>query len=299
MDKKIIVKLKGGLGNQMFQYALAYRLANNKENIFFDLSLLRPPKKGEDYIYREYSLDIFGIKPTKAPNKLLSKFNRTTLFKSRKLRTLYNKLLGYSYIEEKNLFYDHDVTKKARRITYLNGYWQSEKYFLDIKDKIKDLYKINIDWQEYNLHISKKLKQTNSVAIFVRRQEYAYHAKTRETLKALPIEYYKKAVEIIYRFIPKPTFFIFSDDLKWCKENFSWLTEKTFVEHVDTGIKYEKYLMLLKTSKHHIIANSTYSWWGAWLSNYEKKIVIAPQKWFTEKINEQSRDIIPKTWIKI
>ena len=139
---------------------------------------------------------------------------------------------------------------------------------------------------------------SESVSIFVRRQEYVYNERVNRLHGVLPINYYQTAVEKINSSVIGAKFFIFSDDLEWCKSNFDWLENRVIVEHEGAGEKYEKYFSLISSCKYHIIANSSYSWWAAWLSNYDDKIVIAPKKW-VNKMTIDTKDIVPENWVKI
>ena len=213
----VIIKLKGGLGNQMFQYALALIIANrHKTSIKFDLSLIRPPNAGEDFIFRDYSLDIFGVEKLEATPKEISMFNKTTLFGVRILRKVYNYICGISYIEEKKFSFN-DIIPLTRKHTYLNGYWQSEKYYESNPSLIKNIFKLNTQHQSYNKKMLSNIMDSESVSIFVRRQEYVYNERVNRLHGVLPINYYQTAVEKINSSVIGAKFFIFSDDLEYFK----------------------------------------------------------------------------------
>jgi len=141
-----------------------------------------------------------------------------------------------------------------------------------------------------------KIKEKNSVSLHIRRGDYLTMQKAIDTIGVCPLDYYDKAIREITRKIKNPTFFIFSDDINWVKENLKTNSPTIFV----SGGKLKDYeeLILMSKCKHNIIANSSFSWWGAWLNNNPNKIVIAPKKWFKDT-SKNTRDLIPESWLKL
>jgi hypothetical protein len=291
-NDKIIMKLQGGLGNQMFQYALGRHLAlKNNADLNLDISHYKEDKK------REYELKHFNIVENFATNEEIKSFKKFKKCHKRIIGRLYNAIFAdeSKYILENHFRFMPEVLINARSNVYLDGYWQTEKYFIDIQDIIRKDFlpkKISAGYE-------KNLKQNQSkisISIHIRRRDYAQNKKTFEHHGICSPEYYKTAAERIKQVIKKPSYFIFSDDIEWAKNNFKIDGEIIFVSN---GIlqNYEEMILMSKCD-HNIIANSSFSWWGAWLNPNKEKIVIAPKRWFqTPKMD--TRDLIPDSWIKI
>ena len=184
------------------------------------------------------------------------------------------------------------MTKK--RINYYIGYWQSEKFFKDISDEIRKDFSFPKFTSEKNLEILKLIKSYNSVSIHIRRGDYL---QNRGFNGLAPLEYYQKAIEYIKNKIENPHFFIFSNDIEWCRKNLS--IENSYYIDWNRGEESYRDMQLMSLCKHNIIPNSTFSWWGAWLNKNPNKIVIAPEKWFNDCVNIDYSNIVPETWIKI
>lgn len=300
----IIVKLKGGLGNQMFQYALGRCLAEkNKDKLIFDATQLldRTPR---NITFRDYGLDIFNI-----DNKF------TFLSKVSRLIPVPMMILGVSYLitKIKNLLgiqkyinenIDKNIIEFDERILnlngniYLDGYWQSEKYFKEIERIIRNDFTFNNQLSKKAQDLAEKIKSSNSVCLCVRRGDYLSSPAANKIHGFIGMEYYNQAVDVIASKIKNPHFFIFSDDDEWCKNNFKLKFPQTIVTNDYLGKKYNDYLHLMTLCNHFIIPNSTFGWWGAWLSLNEEKIIIAPMYWYKNN-HFVARDLLPNYWIKI
>lgn len=284
----IIVNLKGGLGNQMFQYAFGRKLSIAKK---FELKL---DKTGYDRNrYRSYGLGIFKlqsdfatdneIKNLKYPYDLVSKGWRWFKFKILRLQYIgwFPKML--------------DVKDKS----YLDGFWQSYKYFDDIRDTLIKDFSLKIPLEETHLEIVEKISSVNSVSLSVRRTDYLLPANFK-MMGVCSENYYQKAIELIESKVENPNFFIFTDDVDWVKNNIKINHPVTYISELSKDKPLTDYQELILASKcqHNIIANSSFSWWGAWLNTNPDKIVIAPDKWFNND-SIKIDDIIPPTWTKI
>jgi hypothetical protein len=258
----IITKIQGGLGNQMFQYAYGKHLSTKyNTDLKLDIRFYDYPATPK----REFIL-----------NKFSNTFTNTDMNFS---------LTGQVYKIDDDFNYK-ELTNPLNDNYYLDGYWQSEKYFKESEFIISEDFKPNEET------LSKLLRtpfiDSNTISLHVRRGDYlnsnGYHP-------VQSIEYYKNAVGQIgeYDYI-----FIFSDDIKWCKENLNF-KNIIFIE----GFTDIEDLYLMSLCKHNIIANSTFSWWGAWLNSNPNKIVIAPKKWFGDRANLNESDIIPSNWIRL
>ena len=249
----IIVKLKGGLGNQMFQYAYGRKLSlENKAILKLDKSLL---ERGIKQMIigttpREYELGEFDIKAELTDGK------------------------------EKNCF---------------EGFWQSEKYFKDIREIILQDFGLKKESNNF-LKLKRLVANVNSVSIHVRRGDYAKRAVTGKYHGVLGFDYYRQSIEIIRKKVKNPHFFVFSDDPFWVKNNFKIKQPLTFISGSRKLTNPEE-LILMSFCKHNIIANSSFSWWGAWLNKNPSKVIIAPKRWFRKERTESG--IIPQGWIRV
>ena len=299
----IIVNLKDGLGNQMFQYSLGYALSKkNDTNLSLDLRVLNEFKKNPpyDYTVRDYDLDIFNINYEKPKyKKILKIFEIFPKYKHRFfISKIFDKLKMNTFLERSRK-YEYRILESKNKNLYLDGYWQSEKYFSNYRNEILDIFNFKtIEHEKYNIDIIKKINNLNSVCINVRRTDHVMeHASALDTVN---IEYYKKAIEHLKKLEKSELhFFIFSDDIEWCKKNLSFIPNINFVDHgLYSGKKFYNYLYLMTQFKRFIIPNSTFAWWGAWLSKHKNKTVIVPAKWHKVDFHEAA-DIIPDNWIVI
>ena len=289
----IITHLIGGLGNQLFQYAMARRIAY-KNNITLKLDI----SDFETYKLREFKLDKFNIVAEIATEKEIRRFkkNRYKIFS--KLFSMYNSVLplsSRSYIKERYFYYDPEITKIFDNV-YLEGHWPSEKYFLDIKEILFKELTLKYKMVAYRKDLKNQIRKTESVSIHIRRGDYVSNPVVNQVHGTCSQEYYNKSVKMITDKIVDPHFYIFSDDPVWVKENFKIPCTSTIVKN-DNQRDYED-LILMSNCKNHIIANSSFSWWGAWLNPREDKIVISPAKWY-HGADYDTRDLLPNSWITI
>lgn len=291
----IIVKLKGGLGNQLFQYALGRHLSEiNNTNVKLDISFF------ETYKLHAYSLKPFHIKEIIASPQEVDKL---VFYKSGALEEFIRRQLhrprrfASTYIGEKEPYFDPEILKLSDDV-YLDGYWQSEEYFSSISEIIKNEFVVKTSPLGYNKKLLNLIESCNSVSLHVRRGSYTIPPFS-EFHGTCSLKYYEKGINYISEFIEQPTFFIFSDDLAWARENIKLKHRTIFVGHNNALNDFED-LRLISFCKHQIIANSTFSWWGAWLNSNPEKIVITPSQWFlNENYNSKTHDLIPKNWIKL
>jgi len=298
----VIVRLFGGLGNQLFQYALGRRIAIEKK---MPLKLdIKSGFKG-DFYGREYSLYHFNICENFAETKELPKFrlpHTESVKLNGKLIRFINRLLPFNKgfeIHERSFKFDKSVFEKRDKY-YLIGYWQNEKYFDSIRDILLDDLTLKVPLSNKSLDVSKLISSSNSVGLHIRRYQgnikNSTLSKHQNIHGILSLSYYKNAIELMTKKLEKPHFFIFSDDHEWVLENFPFQVPHTFVFHNSDKKNYED-LALLSYCKHQIIANSSFSWWAAWLNRNSNKIVIAPKNWFAAKYSNS--EIVPPDWIKI
>lgn len=283
----------GGLGNQMFQYAMGRALSlKNKTTLKLDLKYLLDRKPKKNFVFRNYDLSIFRCNPKIATEEEVKNILGIGILRNKFI----NKLLPLfyrRYYTENSFEYDKNIYRLSNN-TYIEGYWQSYKYFEDISEIIRADFE-NIS--EFNIHqneISNKIKSCNSVCINVRRADFlnnSFHGVCN-------IDYYQKGLKYISEKVDNLNIFVFSDDILWCKSNLNFRYPTTFLDHEFAGEKFGAYLKLMTECNHFVIPNSTFGWWAAWLNDSEDKIVVAPKNWF-ENNEINTKDLIPKSWIRI
>ncbi len=286
------MKLKGGLGNQMFQYSLGRKLSLlNDDMLKLDNNEYKKPYcLGK----RKYELNNFNIKADIAKGIEILKIRG---FSNRILLRL--NLVKNNYIREKmQMFFDPEIFNKKGDL-YLDGYWQSENYFKDIREIILKDFTLNYSVKNEKFYnILNEIKENNSVAIHIRGGDYVNNEDTKKFHGVLTVEYYKQAIDYIFKNVDMPKFYVFTDDLQHSQNllknidnlNYSFVSIYNFLGCEE--------LMLMKKCKYFIIPNSSFSWWGAWLSEFKDKIVIVPKFWFKD---ERMKDvnIAADGWIKI
>jgi hypothetical protein len=284
----------GGLGNQMFQYAVGRSLALKWHcDLYLDLEFL--VNTPQNTTSRSYELDIFNIKANIASKDILK---CVPLSRKDNFRLTIQKIFGnenvIQYVKERTIDFDRCILDLPDNV-YLDGYWQSEKYFVGIRDIIINDFVFLKHPSESNQKILNEIQKCNSVSIHIRRGDYISNPKTRRIHFICDDSYYQKALEIIMRQIEKPHFFVFSDDAEWARTHIIPDARVRYITHNIEKQNYED-LRLMMHCQHHIIANSSFSWWGAWLGKKEGQVVIAPGKWFNTK-NYKSSARLPSTWL--
>jgi hypothetical protein len=281
----------------MFQYALARRLSLEKGVPFkLDISYFRNKNLTSGELSRDYQLSVFNIKEDIASDEETNKFRNPSFLQRQKQRIFYYLLpLTYqSYFREKDDLFDPRVFKSGNNV-YLFGYWQDERYFKPIENIIREDFTFKNPPDKMNVSFLKLIQQSNAVSIHVRRTDYVTDKNYFQNVGVCGIDYYLRAIGYIKNKVKHPCFFIFSDDPKWVKNNLKIEAKIIYIEHNSIEKGYED-LRLMINCKNHIIANSSFSWWGAWLSDYPQKIVIAPKVW--QQQNNQNR-VLPADWIRL
>ena len=287
--------LSGGLGNQMFQYAAAKALARRLDtSLYIDTQTFL--KDNTRATARRFELDIFKIN-----------YSSRTTIKSRFL------VKSYPFIQKhRGLFQKFGFLTDTYAILYqpvfetiggnitMFGYYQNEQYFDNIASEIRNDFSFKNPLAGKNLELSEKIRSGKSISIHVRRGDYLTNKHAISNFVTCDIDYYKKAVEYILGKIDSPEFYVFSDDPVWVKNNVNFVNHP--VSYIDWNNGSDSYIdmQLMSMCKHNIIANSSFSWWGAWLNPNTDKTVMAPDKWFQDKKkNDLLDNFYPKGWIKI
>ena len=291
-----IVKIKGGIGNQLFQYAFALTLKKETDdNIKLDfLSCYGTKDQTCLDVLKKFNLSLeeASKKEIKDTAGLLNHYPLLS-FRYR-VSTFLAILFCKSYFFEKNREY-LDV-KKIKDFSYFDGYWQSWKYANHIKDILeKDLIPVE-PLSEKAKEMIAQVSSENSVFIGIRRGDYVSSRKSRKRYDNFSMSYYLSSIKAIKEKVEDPVFYVFSNDIEWCKKNVDFGDNIVVYREKDNQVSDFEELLIMSNCKHAIILNSTFHWWAAFLIKNKKKIVIAPSEWFADGTKV---DIIPPEWIKM
>jgi hypothetical protein len=280
--RAVIARLRGGLGNQMFQYALGRCIAvTQRRDLFLDDRALDINTPGTTP--RKYALDVFPIAARLVSRSTPDAVRGTSL---------------HSYVVEQRPGFCGDVLKPSPfTFVYLNGFWQSEAYFNAIAPTIRRDFRLSGVRSEDGGWEPAIRGRRSPVCLHVRRQDYlAPHGRYIGFVGAA---YYRRAIDAIARRVAEPHFFVFSDDIAWCEKSLTLKHPHSFVRHPSGNPSHAAVdLRLMTLCDHFIIANSSFSWWAAWLSHSRRKIVVAPKRWFGGAPLDSS-DLIPSAWIRV
>ena len=291
----IVTNLIGGLGNQMFQYAAARALAHAKgQALYLDLNDFTGYR-----LHHGFELArVFDCPAEVAEQTMLVKllgWRASPLARRLLCKPKLAWLRGTQLVVEPNLKYWPGFFDSPANC-YLLGYWQSEKYFISIANIIRQDFTFRAPLSEINCEFASQIADSVSVSLHIRRGDYVSDAKTRAIVQTCSLDYYRNAVNWIADKVAAPHFFVFSDAIAWAKENLKIPYPCQFISHNQGKDSYID-MHLMSLCKHNIIANSSFSWWGAWLNANPHKIVVAPHQWFVNK-NDAS-DLLPQDWVAL
>ena len=283
----IIVKLMGGMGNQMFQYALYRALLAQGKEVKLDREKFTHIDEKRD-CFLDYGC--FDLEYELCTKKEARKYVLGTGMTARVLMRVFGDRSTH-YYEKRGYEYDSAVMGLSEG--YLDGGWQSWKYFKDIEPDIKKVYRFENKLAGRNKQFENQIQSTNSVAVHVRRGDYVKLQKIYGNI--CTIEYYNKAIEIINQTIVSPVFYFFSNDMDWTRRNFG--DRKNYI-YVEGNSETKGYIdmKLMSECQHQIIANSSFSWWAAYLNSNLDKKVICPDRWVNGK---ETLDVYCLDWIKV
>ena len=314
---ELLFRVTGGLGNQMFQYACAKSL-----QLKYGVSVKLDIQQCQWHARRGYELDKFSISLPIAGIKDISPFCSESLPANRLMildglakkaqehnsyRILFRKILKMNMLHpDKHVFHeDHDNINAIHSLNlpenlpaYIDGYWQNAEYFRHFDDVIRQEFSLSVLLSDSVKALHEKICQHHCViSVHIRRGDYLSR-KVSNMFKVLPMDYYRSAMDRLSQFYENSVFILFSDDPEWVKKQFAYLPYK--YEIVDGNHQGYEDLYLMSQCQHHIIANSTFSWWGAWLGIAPNKQVIAPKQWgFSDRVSKITGGIIPPEWVKI
>lgn len=282
----IVVNLKGGLGNQMFQYAFGRALAIKNNDVFkLDTSSLDQAKQIGN-IYRPFSLELFNIEKDIATSSDITVCKKPKSLLSKIVTRIQSTLHG----DQSNLFKPEYLNQTGN--LYLDGYFQSPRYFENIRTVLLDEFTLTSPLLEFGAKILEQIQSSQSIAIHIRRGDYQSNPIVKKQFGLCSKDYYLKAIGRIQSEIKDSRFFVFSDDITWVKNNLNLPEGSVYVSNPE--LKDAEELSLMSACQHNIIANSSFSWWAAWLNQNPNKIVIAPTPWF-DTIN-YDQNLLPSSW---
>lgn len=291
----VISHLLGGIGNQMFQYAAGRSLSlTHGRQLLLDL---------DDFssysLHNGFELErVFALQAARADQSQISqllKWRAHPLAKKILRRRWFSVFRGQRFVVEPHFHY-WDEFQNLDGSRYLYGYWQSERYFQVHEKTIRKDLEFRIPLSGLNQQLAYELATINAVSLHVRRGDYVSEKKNADVMAVCSIAYYEKAIAYIAARVKNPTFYIFSDDIAWVKKNLSIPFSYKYVNHNRSKESYRD-MQLMSLCKHHIIANSSFSWWGAWLNPNKTKIVVAPKSWFVN--GNDAKDLTPLEWTKL
>ena len=293
----ILVKLRSGLSNQMFQYAAARRLAAvHSTSVRIDTGWYDDiPPGATPRTYELHKLQITGTRASRWETIGTDGVRNTP--KHELPVAFYRKVRPrYRFMAERHFHFDPDVLDLPDNVC-LFGYWISESYFADAAHIIRHEFRFRSPPTPENEKWVARLIETDSVAIHVRRGDYASDPTVAANHGLCGVEYYRRAVDLMRSRVSDPRFFVFSDDLDWARDNLRLGDDAEFVSH-NRGAASHEDLRLMGLARHNIIANSSFSWWGAWLNRNESKVVLAPERWMNDP-SFDTRDVLPPGWIPV
>ena len=287
----VVIKLSGGIGNQLFQYAFGRSISLKYDiNVEFDIFFYN--SNFNNVTKRELQLQKFNTQLTYFnSNKFIKYIYLNNNIPSKIKRIIYHP--NYKYINESNF---SDSLFHCKRIYYFDGYWQSEIFFNSYSKILRDELTFNLDYTTDELRLINSIKSNNSISLHIRRGDYITNKKAFLHHGICSLEYYENAIQFFKNKFSNCKFYIFSDDINWAKMNLSIANDAIFI-NLNLNFKDLKELRLMSYCSNHIISNSSYSWWGAWLNPSTSKIVIRPSPWFT--LNKKIDSVIcPPNWLK-
>ncbi len=291
----IISQIIGGLGNQMFQYAVG-RALSLKCNTSLQLDI----SGFSNYsLHQGFELQrIFNCK-TEIANEVAVRdilgWQYSSVIRRVVLRPSMAPLRRKGFVVEPYFHYWTEINNLTKDC-YLSGYWQSEKYFGDVIAKIREDFIFKLPMENQNAELAKQINDVDAVSLHVRRGDYAKNPRTTATHGLCSLDYYQAAIRHITKRVERPYFFVFSDDIAWAERNLKINFPHQYVDH-NQGKDSHNDMRLMSLCKHHIIANSSFSWWGAWLNPDVNKIVVAPKHWFANQTDV--RDLLPQGWVRL
>ncbi|QWD37536.1 alpha-1,2-fucosyltransferase [Polynucleobacter paneuropaeus] len=285
---RVVVGLSGGLGNQLFQYAAGRSLSLKLGvDLVLDISWFQEDSD------RAYALDVFAIKAETYSGPIFLP-NWAKRLECRLARKWGSRRLDAPIFREPHFHYD-DTFSKIEQPVYLEGYWQSEHYFSNYRETITEELALKVETLDQFKFLCNQIQSSDSICIHIRRGDYVTNPIAFKTHGVCSVDYVYRALQSVSIGLVNPHCFIFSDDLEWVRENLALTLPYTVVDIAKPNEAHFD-LALMAQCKHFVIANSSLSWWGAWLSKNSSKRIVAPKKWFASN-EKKVDDLIPSGWM--
>jgi hypothetical protein len=306
----VVSALSGGLGNQMFQYAAGRALAARfGARLVLDATVFTLPGERRRFALSDYEIDADAIFDGYAhpPPGGAADYPRSKRLSTNQDKNFIVALRGivgrisrrgdrageFTVFREKSFDYDPQFEQLSPQV-YLTGYWQSARYFDNIDELVRSELRLSRKPSEINAAWLARMQRSGAVCVHVRRGDYLMAAHY-DHHGVCSFEYYQRAMQLMRNQMRDAEFFVFSDDWQWCRENLS--SDDAIVVDANDAAAAQEELRLMAACRHHIIANSSLSWWAAWLAKTDGQIVIAPKPWFTRKAD--TPDLFPGAWLTL
>lgn len=286
---QVIVRISGGLGNQMFQYAAGRSVATRHGvPLLLDLSSYQSPK-ARPYDLHHYPLRADVLPVPARPTSGIARLLRPSLSRAKPEP-------GPLVYREPHHHFDPALFDRPRPLV-MDGYWQSWRYFADIADEVaRDLTPL-APLDPANRRMADQIASCVAVAVHVRRGDYVSKPRVTAFHGLCGPDYYAEALRHMLEAAAPERVFVFSDDLDWVREHMSFPLPATFVD-VNAADRGYRDIQLMSLCRHHVIANSSFSWWGAWLARHPGQVVVGPKAWFQSPTHDTS-DVMPPTWVRL
>ena len=294
MDRTIIIRLAGGLGNQLFQYAAGKALAKRIHAVLkLDLTWYESPPPG--VARRLFCLEHFGIRELVASPSEVKRYRGRTLY-GRALRKVFRRdvRLRIRRVDSAHAYWDLRRLLRLEGI-YLDGYWQNERYFADVRKEIRAIYAAHGESAGQSLELRREIEGSDSIALHVRRGDYAANPALGERFGTCSVAYYEWCLSEAMKGLAHPRVFLFSDDMAWARSSIQ-LPQDVVVVSPENDAGGLASFDLMRRCRHFIISNSSFSWWAAWLGEAPTTLTFAPTPWFMGGTDDAG--IVPDRWIK-
>lgn len=297
------------MGNQMFQYAFARALAErNHDFVVLDAAPLLDRTPRPNFVFRGYDLDIFNIDARLTLfSRAALRFPMPVLWAGLSVVAIFIKSVfgAQKFIRENSSFIvNSEIDLGAIPCDgniYLDGAWQSEKYFASIAPTIRRGFTLREPLSVHAQKLETEIRSGESICVNVRRGDFITVERSAKEHGFVGLEYYQKGIEVITSRVKNPRIYVFSDEIEWCRQNVKFPARPNmpvmYVGNEYDGKKFGEYLHLMSACKHFVIANSSFAWWGAWLASNPDKIIVAPRQWFASGAPE--RGVVPEGWLRV
>lgn len=288
----IATRLCGGLGNQLFQYGAGRALAHLMQGeVVLDLNWYENTPRSNTP--RAYELGHYPVRARVATPSEARTFRLIGGRIARRLPWLPGRWLP---LRERAFGFDERILQARSRSVYLDGYWQSWRYLEPVADALRSELRPLAAPSPLDCGVAAAIDACESVSIHVRRGDYVSLAAAAQMHGTCTPDYYHRALAYVRERVERPALFVFSDDLGWAKDNLDLGSEATYVSHNGPSTAFQD-LALMARCRHHIIANSSFSWWGAWLAWHGTQVVVGPSRWFAG--GPETPDLMPTSWVKL